>query len=296
MEDKYFNSGKKMPVVLVYGMDPLTFLVSGTEVPYGVNELNYIGAIRKESVPVVKGLATGLPIPAYAEIAVEGFLEPDKMREEGPFGEWTGYYASGRRLEPYIKVLNLYYRNDPILLGFPPSKGSYCSYGYFRSVYRSALIYDQLERLGLPGLKGVWAPEVGGSRMLVIVSIKQLYHGHATEAAFLASQIREGAYAGRFVIVVDDDINPYDIEDVLWAMCTRANPAEDIDVIRKTWSTPLDPRIRKPTDDYTSSVAIIKAVKPYSWIKEFPKTAVEDEGKRKEVFKKYKELLGWESW
>ena len=296
MEEKYFRSGKKMPVVLVYGMDPLTFLVSSTEIPYGVSELNYIGAIRGRSVPVVKGRATNLPIPAYSEIAVEGFIEPDKMREEGPFGEWTGYYASGQRLEPYIEVVNSYYRDEPILLGFPPSKGSYSSYGYFRSVYRSALIRNQLERLGLPGVKGVWAPEVGGSRMLLIVSIKQLYPGHATEAALLASQLRESAYASRFVIVVDDDINPYDIEDVLWAVCTRTNPAEDVDIIRKTWSSPLDPRIRKPTDDYTSSLAIIKAVKPYNWINEFPKTAVQNEEKRKEIFEKYKDLLHWTSW
>ena len=296
MEEQYFRLGKKMPVVLVYGMDPLTFLVSGTEVPYGISELNFLGAIRKEQVPVIKGRATGLPIPANAEIAIEGFIEASKVKEEGPFGEWTGYYASGRRKEPCITVTNLYYRNNPILLGAPPSKGAYNPSVYFRSVYRSALIQGQLERQGLPGLKAVWAPEAGGSRMLIIVSIKQLYPGHATQAALLASQSREGAYTGRYVIVVDDDVNPYDMEDVWWAICTRAHPSEDIDIIRKTWSTPLDPRIRKPTDDYTSSVAIVRAVKPYNWINEFSKTAVESEAARKEVFDKYKDELGWGSW
>ena len=296
MRDKAFSEKRKMPVVMVFGMEPLLFIFSSSEVPYGVSELNYVGAIRRDRVPVIRGQVTGLPIPAFAEIAVEGFLEPDKVREEGPFGEWTGYYGSGQREEPYLQVERLYYRDDPILLGSPPSKGSYCDYGYFRSVTRSALVYNRLERSGVPGVKGVWCPEFGGSRQWVIVSIEQLYPGHATEVAALASQLRESAYAGKFVVVVDSDVNPYDTDDVLWAVCTRADPASDIDFLRKAWSTPLDPRIERPTDDWTNSRALIRAVKPFDWKDKYPRTAVEDEEKRAAAFEKYKNELNWTCW
>ena len=109
-----------------------------------------------------------------------------------------------------------------------------------------------------------------GYQQLTIVSIKQRYSGHAKQAAFLASQNRPAAYHGRYVIVVDEDIDPSDIEQVLWALCTRSDPEKDIDIIRRAWSTPLDTMIRKPTNAYFNSRAVIDACKPYEWINEFP--------------------------
>jgi UbiD family decarboxylase len=90
--------------------------------PYGTSELEIAGYLQGDSVPVVRGPITGLPIPATAEIAIEGFIpSPDERVElEGPFGEWTGYYAHGRRPETVIEVAAIYYRNDPIIYGSPP--------------------------------------------------------------------------------------------------------------------------------------------------------------------------------
>ena len=107
-------------------------------------------------------------------------------------------------------------------------------------------------------------------QQLVIVSIKQRYAGHARQTAFVASQNRPAAYHGRYVIVVDEDIDPSDIQQVLWALCTRSDPEKDIEIIRRAWSTPLDTMIRKPTNAYFNSRAIIDACKPYEWIEEFP--------------------------
>ena len=285
--DKYFAKGEPCPVAMVFGPDPLTYILSASEVPRGIYELDYMGAVRGESVPVIEGKVTGLPIPVNAEIAIEGIAYPNDVRFEGPFGEWTGTYASKGREEPVVKVEALYYRNDPILLGSPPSKGLYSDQGFWRAVWRSALLFNEIEKSGIPDVKGVWCPAFGGSRLFTIVSIKQGYPGHATEVGHIASQTRAGAYLGRYVVVVDDDINPYDIEDVMWAICTRSDPKE-MDVIKRAWSGPLDPRIRKPTDDYTNSHGIIYAVKPYEWYDEFPQTSMNSEEMRKDAFLKWK--------
>jgi len=286
--DTYFARGESCPVVMVFGADPLTYILAASEIPHGISELDYMGAIRQKPVCVIKGRVTGLPIPAFAEIAIEGIANPKDLRFEGPFGEWTGTYASKGREEPFIKVEALYYRNNPILLGSPPSKGLASDQGFWRSIWRSALLYSEIERAGIPNVKGVFCPAFGGSRLFTIVSIKQSYPGHATEAGHIASQTRAGAYLGRYVVVVDDDINPYDIEDVLWAICTRSDPKE-MDIVKKAWSGPLDPRIRKPTDDYTNSHGIIYAVKPFAWIDEFPPTSLNSEEMRKSVYKKWRE-------
>jgi len=288
--DKYFARGEPCPVVMIFGFDPLSFALSASEIPAGIFELDYLGAMRGEPVPVVKGKVTGLPIPANAEIAIEGFAHPKETILEGQFGEWTGTYGSKAREEPFIKVAALYYRNEPIMLGSPPAKGVYNDHAFFRCVWRSALLYNEILKSGIPNVKGVWCPPFGGSRQFVIVSIKQSYPGHATEAGHIASQTRAGAYAGRYVVVVDDDINPYDIDDVMWAVCTRSEPVE-MDIIKKAWSSPLDPRIRKPTDSYHNSRGIIYAVKPYEWYNEFPPTALASNELRREVFSRWAEHL-----
>jgi UbiD family decarboxylase len=288
--DKYFSRGEPCPVAMIFGPDPLTYILAASEVPRGIFELDYMGAVKGESIPVIQGKVTGLPIPAHAEIAVEGIAYPGDVRFEGPFGEWTGTYASRGREEPFVKVEALYYRNNPILLGSPPSKGLYSDQGFWRAVWRSALLYNEIEKAGIPDVKGVWCPAFGGSRLFTIVSVKQGYPGHATEAGHIASQTRAGAYLGRYVVVVDDDINPYDIEDVMWAVCTRSDPKE-MDIVKRSWSGPLDPRIRKPTDDYTNSQGIIYAVKPYAWYNEFPHTSLNSEASRKEYFDKWRHLF-----
>ncbi len=117
----------------------------------------------------------------------------------------------------------------------------------------------------------MWISDIAGSQ-LIVVSIKQRYGGHARQAAFAASQGSAlVAYMGRYVIVVDEDIDPTNIKDVMWALCTRSDPDTDIDIIRRAWSTPLDPTIRKPTKALMNSRAIIDACRPFEWIDEFPK-------------------------
>src|SRR5262249_38716385 len=166
MRDKYQARRAPMPVAVVCGGDPMTFLMASSEVPYGVSEYEIVGGVRGKPVEVIKAPVTGLPIPANAEIVLEGFVEPDNERIEGPFGEWTGYYASDLRPEPVLDIKAVYYRNNPILLGCVPQRppDEICRY---RAVVRSALLRENIEKAGVPGVTAAWAHEVGNARLLL---------------------------------------------------------------------------------------------------------------------------------
>ena len=277
IRQKYWDKNEPCPVVIVFGSHPLFLVMGGLEVPAGVDEFTWIGAIAGQRVPVIRGPITGLPIPADAEIAIEGFVSKGDVQDEGPFGEFTGYYAGGKHPETLVRVKALYYRNDPIILGATPCRPLH-DYSYFSSVLRSALLKESLRRAGIPGVKGVWISEAGASRMWVVTSIEQKYAGHATQAATMAVQCHAGALMNRYSIVVDDDIDPSNSDDVIWAMSTRSDPATDIDILRQCWSNPLDPMISPSEKDRKrlwNSRAIINACRPWDRVqaKDFPPVA-----------------------
>jgi 4-hydroxy-3-polyprenylbenzoate decarboxylase len=110
------------------------------------------------------------------------------------------------------------------------------------------------------------------TRLLLALSIKQRYPGHARQAALVASQCRAAALLTRYVIVVDDDIDIWDSNDLLWALCTRTDPAKDIEILRRCWSNPIDPII-PPSERGFQSRGIIDACRPYEWMSEFPKVS-----------------------
>lgn len=270
--DKYQALNEPMPAAVVIGGDPMSFLMGCSETPYGISEYELIGGIRRKPVQVVRGKITGLPIPANAEIVLEGFVDPTKRVKEGPFGEWTGYFASDTRPEPVLDIKAIYYRNNPIILGCPPTRPP-DELGRYRAVTRSALLRDEMGKAGVPDVKGVWAHECGGARMLLAIAIKQRYPGHAAQAGHIASQCHVGAYAGKYIVVVDEDIDVSNLEETMWAMITRSDPATSIDIVRNAWSTPLDPRIpleEKAKGNFTNSRAIIDACRPFYWRDKFP--------------------------
>ena len=222
-----------MPIVMVLGGDPLSFFYGGTESPYGVFELDIVGGLRGKPVRMVRGEVTGLPFPANAEIVIEGFVSKDNLMEEGPFGEWTGHYAGGAAMRSVIDVKRVYHRDDPILLGVPPMGGGPDEMARYRAVLRSAMIKQQVTAAGVPEIQQVWSHEVGGSRLLQGVAIKQRYPGHAVQTGHVVSQCGAAAYASKYIVVVDDDVDVSDLDHLLWAMLTRTDPAESIPVHRR---------------------------------------------------------------
>jgi len=260
-------------------MDPLLFVASALEMAPGVSELEWVGGMRGRAVECIRGRHTGLPIPARAEIALEGFLHPDQLRLEGPFGEWTGYYASASREEPVFEVRALYHRTDPIILGVPPEKPPYEAHR-FRQYLRSANLRREVRLAGIPDVTAAWCHGVGGCRLFNVVAIKQRYPGHARQAGHVAAMCRSGAYMGRITVVVDDDIDVSDLNEVIWAVCTRSDPERSFDIIKRAWSGPLDPAIR-PEDRGFSSRVVIDATRPWEWRDRFaPAIGPEPEEKR----------------
>src|ERR671934_2394618 len=165
--EKHKKAGKRFPVAIVVGGDPLGYLISGIEIPFGMCEYNYIGAILNSPVAVIEGELTRLPFPAASEIVLEGFVEPNDERTEGPFGEFHGYYPGKAGAPPVVTVQRVYYRSDPILMGSPPAKPPN-DYSYSKAVMRSALLHDALVAAGGPGVRGGWAREIGGARMIYL--------------------------------------------------------------------------------------------------------------------------------
>jgi UbiD family decarboxylase len=263
---KYWDRGQGCPVAVVHGEDPALFIAGFEYLPDGSSEYEFAGAIKGGPIEVCEGPTTGLPLPAFAEIVFEGRLVPpsELTLPEGPFGEFTGYYASEARPGPVMEVIAIHHRNDPILLGSPPMKPPRFHFGL---PFRAATIWSNLEASGVTDVAGVWQHV---SQLMTVVALRQRYDGHAKRAALVAAA---HSYMARIVVVVDEDIDPSNLADVMWAVATRCEPSENIDVLRHAWSSALDPRIApddKARGVTSHSKAIIEACRPFPWREQFP--------------------------
>ena len=294
---RYWNQGKSCPVVAVFGGDPLVVEASQLKLPFGRSELEFAGGMRGTPLDVVTGPITGLPIPAYSEVAIEGEVPPPSVeaREEGPFGEWPGYYSGGTTgtamPQPVIRIKAIYHRNDPILINQAPQWWGAPTHGISQ---RSGLLWDQLEAGGIAGITGIYFH----TAYLIAISMKQMYPGHAKQVGGAAISLIGGARNGRYVVVVDEDIDPTKIKEVVWAMQTRVDPATDIQLVDGCWSTPLDPRMppeKRQNKDYTNSRAIFYAVRPFHWRDKFPIVNRIDRDLMKTIVDKYRGVLPFPS-
>ena len=297
IREKYWARGEKCPIALVLGLEPSLLEASGAYVGWGNTEYDYAGWLRGEAVELVKLPITGLPVPANSEIVFEGFSSPpnEESLPEGPFGENSGYYASGARNESAVAIEAVYHRDNPIVTGSLATKASVHN-PWSHMLMRSAMIWDELERAGIPDIKGVYIfPSYAAG--FIAVSIKQRYGGHSKHTLLQALSSKSAMYHARYVVAVDDDIDPSNMNDVIWAISTRCVPEKSIDIIRNCWSTYLDPSIepeRKAARDLTKSVALIDACRPYYWIDKYPPTAVATPKFRREVEQKWRSKI--DSW
>lgn len=285
---KWFQREGRAPIAVSFGHDPLLLVVAGTAVPRGISELDYAGAIAGEQIDVIQ-CENGLPIPASSELAVEGWIYPDQLAPEGPFGEWTGYYSESASDAFVLGATRLMHRTDPVVLGVPPGKPPH-DYSYMRCATTSALVATSLETSGVPGVESVWAHSAGGGRLLLAVAIEQRYPGHARQVAYLTSQLPAGVYMNRYVVVVDSDIDVRNLDEVMWAICTRSDPGIDIEVMGRTYGSGADPLL-PPTAPRLMSRAIIDACIPFERMDEFPKPAQADPGRLQAVREKWQDLL-----
>ncbi|MFQ5691942.1 MAG: UbiD family decarboxylase [Nitrospinota bacterium] len=288
--ESWWEHGEPAPVAAVYGLDPLLFIVAATTFPKNASEYDAFGGINGAPIEVFESDVTGLLLPAGAEIVVEGLSHPGKTFPEGPFGEFTGYYGRPSGETPYIDIQAVRFRNDPILTCALMADGLANECGLFWAMTKAAKVWADLETLGVPGIRGVWSPPEAAGWGMTVVSIKQLYAGHAAQTMALAAQCMGGAYFTKYVIVVDEDVDPADVPDVLWAMATRSRPAEAIDILRETWSTYLDPSLNPPEIRPWGSKCLINACMDFKHIKEFARRTKLSKPVYEEVVRRWKEL------
>jgi 4-hydroxy-3-polyprenylbenzoate decarboxylase len=271
---KYWEKGKPCPVAVSVGQAPILGVVGSSTTRHGESEYAVAGGRIGRPIEVVAGRVTGLPIPADSELVFEGFMPPpeEDARMEGPFGEWPGYYASDARPEPVMYVKAIYHRDDPIIIGQPPTKPTYP--GRQIKIPHVAALWDSLEAAGVPGVTAVWKMPGSGSRFIDVIAIRQLHAGHAKMAGLVAAGCGASAYMARLFIIVDDDIDVTDPAEVMWAISTRWDPRTQTDIIDDCWTGQIDPRLppeKRDNWDTTTSRMIMYAVRPWHWRDQFPK-------------------------
>lgn len=264
---KYGKAGKKMPACAIIGGDPLHIFASAATMVKAQSGYDVVSSLRGESVEIVRAQLTNLPIPAAAEIVLEGEIDPEKLREEGPFGEYTGYYTEELIKpipKPALQVKRVYYRNNPILwetsVGRPVGD-QHMLYAFTRN----ASLWTDLTKMEIPGIKSVYTlPEAAG-RFWVVVSVQQMYPGHAEQVGAAVIASNTGTYGVKGVIIVDDDIEADDLPRVWWALGTRYNPLRGTQMINRGRSTPLDPALGPDENKFITSRIILNATIPFEW-------------------------------
>ena len=273
--EAWWARGKPLEVVAAYGIDPVLFMLAAQVFGVDESELDVAGGIMGRGIELTEAETVGLPIPAQAELVIEGLVHPEPRESEGPLGEFTGYYGRERSPQPVIEVTALHHRRSPILTAALMAKYPSCEIGAYYAIMRSARILEDLRRIGVPGVVGAYAhPAAASGWGMVVVSLQQKYAGHAAQVLALAAQCPASAYYTKWIIAVDDDVDPTDMNDVLWALSTRCNPVEDLDLLRNTWSTGLDPSQFPPEARPYGSKVLINACKPHRHMAQFPEATM----------------------
>ena len=298
---KYWQRWEKCPVLVSVGQEPILTALSGSGLfhcPEGVSEYEVAGYLHNNPYPIATGKVTGLPMPASSEIVIEGYIPSPQqaMEMEGPFGEWTGYYAHGRRPETIIEVATVYHRNDPIIFGAPPVRPIGCV--YFANLGSEDIESKaKLEKAGIPGIKKV---VLLARPFLKVVALNQMYREHVNDVIHVLVPGGDKYRGHEIWVLVDDDIDPESPTEVLWAIASRCAPEIGVKIIqgRAVWQ--LDPRIppdgRSSPDEhgrnlYRADDLVINCCRPYEWLNDFPPVAVNGPELRQRTLAKWKNVF-----
>jgi 4-hydroxy-3-polyprenylbenzoate decarboxylase len=232
-EWKLAHPGERFPLSIAIGADPATILATVTPVPDTLSEYAFAGLLRNSKTEVVKSLSNDLQVPASAEFVLEGYIDPEEMADEGPFGDHTGYYNNVEKF-PVFTVTHLTHRRDPIYhstyTGRPPDEPAMLGVALNE-------VFVPLLQKQFPEIVDFYLPPEGCSYRMALVSMKKRYAGHAKRVMMgVWSFLRQFMYT-KFVVVVDDDVDVRQWEDVIWAITTRMDPTRDTVLID---NTPID--------------------------------------------------------
>ncbi len=290
---KYEEKGIPMPCVTFMGGPPFAVLSSAMPLPPGVSEVEVAGAMQEKPIELVKCETQDLEVPATSEIVIEGEIPPKDRKIEGPFGEYTGYRGMPPGPRPWVKVNCVTHRDDPILpvtcMGKPVDE--WCMVG---STFGSAIMTHYLRQQGFP-VRIAYYPPAGVGNHLTIVSTKVPFYGYTKVLASAVWSHRFGMVGADYLIIVDEDIDPTDLNEVMWAVSTRCYPSRGIHVESGRFSYNLWPAM-PPADRPIGrgSKVLIDATWPKDWPEEWipPVMSFEKaypESIKKKVMERWKE-------
>ncbi|XLG08945.1 promiscuous phenolic acid decarboxylase subunit [Bacillus subtilis] len=229
--------GINLPVTIALGCEPVITTAASTPLLYDQSEYEMAGAIQGEPYRIVKSKLSDLDVPWGAEVVLEGEIIAGEREYEGPFGEFTGHYSGGRSM-PIIKIKRVYHRNNPIFehlyLGMPCTE---CD--YMIGINTCVPLYQQLKEAYPNEIVAVNAMYTHG--LIAIVSTKTRYGGFAKAVGMRALTTPHGLGYCKMVIVVDEDVDPFNLPQVMWALSTKMHPKHDAVIIPDLSVLPLDP-------------------------------------------------------
>jgi 4-hydroxy-3-polyprenylbenzoate decarboxylase len=230
------ENSQKTEVAIVIGADPATVFSAVAPVPEGLDKFLFAGITRKKGIDLVKCRTIDVEVPATAEIVLEGYVDPSELNVEGPFGDHTGYYTPPEPF-PTFTLTGIMMRKNPIYLttvvGKPILEDAYIG----KVIERSFL---PLVRLFQPEVVDFSMPPAGWFQGLAIVSIKKRYPGQAKKVMMGLWGMGQLSLT-KILILVDQDVNVHDMNDVIWAVTTRADPKRDTMLIDNAPTDTLDP-------------------------------------------------------
>ena len=230
------DKGEKIPTAIIIGGEPATIFSSIAPVPEGLDKYLFAGITRKKGIKTVKCKTIDLEVPANAEIVLEGYVDPADLRDEGPFGDHTGYYTPAEPF-PTFTLTGIMKRKNPIyvttVVGKPILEDAYIG----KVIERSFL---PLIRMFHPEVVDFSMPAAGWFQGIAIISIKKRYPGQAKKVMMGLWGMGQLSLT-KMLVVVDDDVNIHDMNDVIWAVTTRTDAARDTIIIDNTPTDTLDP-------------------------------------------------------
>ncbi|WP_424765567.1 UbiD family decarboxylase [Paenibacillus sp. sgz302251] len=227
------EAGRPLECAIVIGVDPLTLLASQASTPFGVDELEIAGALHGEPLEVVRCETVDIDVPAHAEIVLEGKILPHVREPEGPFGEFPKYYGP-RSDKEVVQITAITHRNDPIFHTIVPAGYEHLLLG---GLPREASLFQTI-RQTVPTVKAVHMSIGGTCRYHAVVSIKKRSEGEAKNAIIAALA---NSFDIKHVVVVDEEVDIFDMEEVEWAIATRFQADKDLVVVHGAQSSKLDP-------------------------------------------------------
>ena len=217
------NQGGRIPVSVAIGSDPATTLGGILPIPPDLDEMMFSGFLKREPVEMVKCETNELEVPANAEIVLEGYVNLNEMRTEGPFGDHTGYYSLEGEF-PVFHVECVTQRKDPIYLttvvGRPPQEDFYMGYAIER-------VFLPLMKMTHPEIVDVSMPAEGIVHNLMIVSIRKSFPGHARKVMNAIWSLGQAMFT-KVLVVVDHDVNVHDYREVVWKVLCAIDPERDV--------------------------------------------------------------------